>query len=470
MQGPVLAQRQQTRTIPVQIQANAILNMSLIELQQFIETESVENPALCIEEGKRCPICGFMTNDKSCPVCGASMSYQEIKEVESDSYDENDYLKKAFEYADTDSVFDPFRTVASTLTLTDYLKGQARMCLAGRKLRIAEYLIDSLDDDGYFRESLFETAEEFATAVPEIEEILRTVQNFEPAGIAARDLRECLLIQLNRLQSSEPVASYAFQILTDHWEDFSKMKLKAIASKIGIGLDVVLEACEFIKESLNPYPATMYQTPFGDLAPANSSAIVPDVLLSKSGETIRINVVDNMGSVLHIDETYDEIYQTIQNGKTYMNEEDCKHIKEHVERVKCILEAIDLRKKTIARVTNFLIEYQREFILKGASYLRPLKQKEVAKELKVHESTISRALAGKYCRLPSGEVISFEVFFDSALPVRNMIKQIILQSAEPLSDSEIMRKLAENGIEIARRTVAKYREQLKLLPYQFRTI
>lgn len=144
------------------------------------------------------------------------------------------------------------------------------------------------------------------------------------------------------------------------------------------------------------------------------------------------------------------------------------HIREHVERVKCILEAIALRKKTVARVATYIADYQQGFLLHGPSRLRPLRQKDVAKALEVHESTICRAVAGKFCKLPSGEAVSFEVFFDSAMPVRNMITEIISRSADPLTDSEITRKLSEQGIEIARRTVAKYREQLRVLPYQLR--
>ncbi len=134
------------RTIPVQIQANAILNMSLLELQQFVETEAMENPALSIEDGHRCPVCGFLNSTRACPVCGASMTRTEP--VETDRISERDYLDRAFASADTDTMFDPFRSVAQSMNLRDYLKRQARMALGGRKLRIAEYLIESLDDDG----------------------------------------------------------------------------------------------------------------------------------------------------------------------------------------------------------------------------------------------------------------------------------------------------------------------------------
>lgn len=466
MNGPAMAQRQQLRTIPVQIQANAILNMSLLELQQFIETEAAENPALSIDESCRCPVCGFLTSSRACPVCGASMSGVDL--IGDSAIGERDYLQRAYASADTESMFDPFRTVAKTTDLREYLKAQARMALSGRKLRIAEYLVDSLDDDGYFRESLFEAAEEFAAAVPEIEDVLGVIQCFDPAGIAARDLRESLLIQLRCLHSTDPVAAYAEQILIDFWEDFAKMKLKVIARDLETTQDVVLETCEFIKDNLTPHPASLYVAAYDDLSPRDSAAIVPDIMITEHDGGFKTEVVDSHGCFAGIDETYDKTYESIKMGDCYLNEDDCRHIREHVERVKVILDAIALRKKTLARVAAFLVDYQKDFIIHGPSHLKALRQKDVAQALEVHESTICRALADKYCRLPSGEVISFEVFFDSALPVRNMIRQIVATSTQPLSDSEIAKRLAENGFTIARRTVAKYRDQLRMLPYQLR--
>ena len=460
-----LAQRQQLRAIPIQIQANAILNMSLIELQQFIETEAVENPALNVKEGSRCPICGFVTGEKACPVCGASMKASPSMD---EKLDERGYLERTYAAAGMEATFDPFRTVASSISIADYLKQQARMALSGRQLRICEYIIDSLDDDGYFRESLFETAEEFAVAVPEVEEVLRVLQSFDPAGIGARDLRDCLLIQLRTLGANSTAASNAERILLDFWDEFSKMKLKAIAKAMGVTPSVIAEAAGFIKDHLTPYPASTYAEPFSELTPGDGAAVVPDVVMHARGESIKVDVLNSFGEMLSIDETYEDLYGSIKQGDTYLSEDDCRHIREHVERVKCILDAIALRKKTLARVASYIADYQQGFLLHGPSHLRPLKQKEVAQALEVHESTICRAVAGKFCKLPSGETVSFEVFFDAALPVRNMIQEIIARSTEPLTDSEITRKLAENGVEIARRTVAKYREQLRVLPYQLR--
>ncbi|NLN75198.1 MAG: hypothetical protein GX139_02660 [Armatimonadetes bacterium] len=469
MQSAALSHRQTLRAIPVQIQANAILNMSLIELQEFIETEAVENPALAVKEGARCSICGFVTEHKACPVCGASMNVTH----ESDAADERDYLERAYSAAGNEAPFDPFRTVASTVDLGAYLKQQAGMSLSGRRLRICKYLIDCLDDDGYFRESLFETAEEFAVAVPEVEEVLKALQGFDPVGIGARDLRECLLIQLRYIalmadSEDGPAISDAQRILVDYWEDFSKLRIGYIAKRMGVPIGVVKNAARFIKDTLNPYPASSYNQPFGNLSEEQSPAIIPDVVLRQTEESIKVEVLDSYGNLLGIDETYEELYGSIKQGDTYLNSDDCRHIREHVDRVRVILDAIALRKKPLARVATYLAEYQQAFLLHGPSKLLPLRQKDVAKALEVHESTICRAVAGKFCRLPGGEAVSFDIFFDSAMPVRTMIQEIIARSAEPISDSEIASRLAEQGIEIARRTVAKYRDQLRVLPYQLR--
>ena len=466
MQGHALAQKQQLRTIPVQIQANAILNMSLIELQQFIETESMENPALSVKEGSRCPVCGFLAGDEACPVCGASMNRR--KDAETERLVERDYLERAFAAAGSDTMFDPFRTVASAVDLPDYLKRQARMSLGGRHLRIADYLIDSLDDDGYFRESLFETAEQFAAAVPEIESVLAVVQSFDPPGIAATDLRGCLLIQLRSLDADGSTVSNAERILLDYWEEFSKLRHKTTAKKMDVTVAVVREACDFVKEHLTPRPASTYRAPFAELSPRETAAVAADVVVHKRGDSYAAEAVDFHESLLKVDKTYEEVYEHIRKGRSYLGEEDSRHVREHVERVRCILEAIKLRKKTLLRVAGCLIEYQKEFLAHGASHLRPLRQKDVARALEVHESTVCRAIANKYCRLPSGEVISFDVFFDSALPIRHMISQLIAGATEPLSDGQIAKRLAEQGVTVARRTVAKYREQLRLPPYQLR--
>lgn len=473
MPDAALVQRQHQRAIPVQIQANAILSMSILELQQFIETEAMENPALDVDDSARCPVCGFLAGTGVCPVCGASS--ERARAARDEPRSEREHLERVIGTFDCEG-FDPFRTVAGVSGLRDHLRQQARMTLGGRQLRISDYIIDSLDDDGYFREPLYDTAEMFATAVPEVELVLTTVQAFDPPGIAARDLRECLLIQLRALvhtgaeDVSDPeLAALAQRILTDHWEDFSRMRLKPLAARLGISQAELREACNFIRDNLNPRPASLYRQPFGGLAPRETAAVAPDVIVRRHNSTLVAEVVDCHTRHLRIEETYHRAYQSLGCRDVCLGDDDRRHVKEHVERVKCILDAIKLRRKTLGRVALELTDRQHDFLLHGPSHLKPLRQKDLAQALEVHESTICRAIAGKYCKLPSGEVVSFDVFFDAALPIRTMISQLVSRSAEPISDGEIAKRLAEQGVTIARRTVAKYREQMRLLPYQLRS-
>lgn len=467
MQTPVLAQRQQPRAIPAQIQANAILSMNIVELSQFIDKEAMENPALSVDENARCPLCGFLRGESACPICGTSDA-KDTTHLDKTSLSERDLLERAFSSANQQEAFDPFRTVASGGTLRDYLNQQARMLLGGRQLRIAGFLIDSLDEDGYFRESLYDTAEMFAAAVPEIESVLQVIQSFDPPGVGARDLRECLLLQMRVAENSGAEASLARRILIEHWDDFSRMRFKAIAARTGASLDEIKEAAEFIRDNLTPHPSSLYHEPYADLSPNQTAAVAPDVVMRPSGDAFVAEVVDRHSRTLDIDETYKRTYEAARAGSRKLGEDDSRHVREQVERVRCILEAIGLRRKTLGRVATYLADYQRDFIAGGPMRLRPLRQKDMARALGVHESTICRALANKYCQLPNGEVISFEVFFDSALPVRSLINQLISRSAEPLSDGDIAKRLADEGVTVARRTVAKYRDQLRVLPYQLR--
>lgn len=466
MQTPIMAQHQQMRPLPVQIQASTILNMNSIELGEFLDNEALENPALSVDEKSRCELCGFLKGHTACPVCGASDAAS-FRRADAPLSSERDYLERAYSAACQPEVFDPFRTIASESTLREYLLQQARMALGGRKLRIAEFLIDSLDEDGYFRESMYETAESFAAAVPEIESVLQTVQSFDPPGIGARDLRECLLLQLHAIEPVEE-SEFAQRILSEHWDDFSKAKLKNIAASTGAALEEVRGASEFIRENLTPRPSSLFCAPHAELTPRETALVVPDVVIRPSGNTFVAEVIDRHTRTIQIDETYQKTHETIRAGSLRMSDEDKKHVREQVDRVKCILDSIHLRKQTLARVAGYLADHQRDFIARGPLHLKTLRQKDVAHALGLHESTICRALANKHCLLPSGETISFEVFFDSALPIRNMISRIVATSTEPLSDSEIMRRLASDGVTIARRTVAKYRDQLRVPAYQLR--
>lgn len=464
MQGYVLTQKQELRPLPVQIQANTILAMNTLDLQRFIETESAENPALTVDDSARCALCGFLRAHNICPVCGSSQR----KKVSSSSYD-NEHLLLHSSSTTDEECYDPFKTVAVSADLKEYLKSQANVALSGRAARIAEFLIELIDDDGYLRESLYEIAERFSVAVPEVEAVLSVIQTFDPPGIAARNLQECLLIQLRSLERSDQLARIAELILTNYWEDFSKLRIKQIAAKLQISTAVVKKVQEFVRTNLNPYPTSAFRQPFGRLEARETAAVVPDVEIILTSDDIVVQTIDWFDQLIGLDKTYKKMYQLIMNQQVNLDEEERRHIKEYVNRACSMLEFVQLRKRTLGIVAKRVVEHQKDYVLRGPSHLKPLRQKEIAQELNLHESTVSRALANKYCRLPSGELISFDVFFDSALPIKESISRVISISPRPLSDSEIARYLAEQGVVVARRTVAKYRNQLRVPPYRLRS-
>lgn len=467
MPSQTMAARQIARTIPEQIQAGKILRMGLPELQSFVEQQVLENPALAVEESARCPLCGAPLSDAtSCRICGSSLDSAPTKDADDDDYVESE----GFQNVDFDDDYDPFGAVAAETDLQSHLHRQAAAVFEGHNLIVANYIIDSLDDKGYFTESLLETANLFGLSVPELRKILDEIQAFDPAGIAATDVRECILIQLRQVQSPSEVSELARRVAEDCWEELSKLKLQAIADKLDADTDDVKEALEFIGSELTPYPSSLYRAEWQEFAPTKVAKIVPDVVIRETEDGLVVEVVDFRLGTLKIDEIYDAVYNQVREPGHTFTDEERKHVCEQVNNARCVLDAIELRKTTLARLSVHLVQEQRDFVLKGKAYVKPMTQKQVAEALAVHESTVSRAVTEKHVQLPSGEVISFDLFFDSALPIKEKILQIVSAcgpSAQP-SDSQIAAKLAEQGIQVARRTVAKYRLQLQIPSSQLR--
>lgn len=488
--------RQFVRTIPEQILASRVLEMSVTELQSFVEQQMLENPALVIDDEHRCPLCGAPTSDAGvCTLCGSM----------SDAVDgllrSNQGLLSATGsldiYDDTeDDNCDPFCRVAAETDLAAYLHRQSAIAFKDKDRIVADYIIDSLDHRGYFCESLVETASLFGLCVPEFRTILDAVQEFDPPGIAATSVQECLLLQLRQADISAPAKELAARIITECWRELSRLRWKAISEKLGRPVQEVRDAVRIIGDKLTPYPASLYRPPWQELAPSRAVRVVPDAVIrcleaptddgrapngtraAESGDagfrtpdgTLTCEVVDFRFGSLGIDKLYSAALEQVRKTRAGCSDEEKRHICEQVDKARCVLDAVALRKTTLARLCVYLASEQRDFVLKGAQGLKPMTQKQVARKLGVHESTISRAVRGKYVQLPSGEVVPMDRFFDSALPIKDRIAELVAADAGPgaLTDGQIAARLAEQGIRVARRTVAKYRGQLQLPPAQLR--
>jgi RNA polymerase sigma-54 factor len=475
-----LLPQQQMKVTPKQIAANYILQLSSMELQDVINTELSENPALDLEEVQKCPLCGEELSGRVCTRCfGAGTKAQQA----SSAYQTDDEPLEGQNLMvrdDDDEEFDPIARAEAETTLSEYLMWNMRVLLPKRLQPVAENIIGNLNEFGYLDMKLDEIADSAGVTVADAEQALKAIQSVEPWGLGARDTRECLLIQMERLEEmGEAVPPQARSIVQDHLRELGEHKFGDIAQALRISREEVQAAWEYVKTNLNPFPAQAFASgPGGDLA-GSSTALRPDVIISKNEEgEFEVEVIESRRFSLKVNPVYRELVGQMQaaragNGAAApdMNDQERQHIREYVTRAKFFIDNINQRRQTMARITNVIVECQREFLENGIQQLRPLTRAEVGERIGMHESTVSRATAGKFVLLPTGQVVAFSLFFTASLGVKDVIKQIIDAEdvARPFSDQEIVEKLrADNGIILARRTVAKYREELQILPARLR--
>lgn len=462
--GSMVGRQQQTATmVPEHIMGKAVLKMNLQEVQQFIETQCAENPALVMEEESRCPACGCMLSGDLCPACGASkVSCTEDFRADDDSWQERSYDSSSTGDAD---YYEPFARIASPKSLCEHLNEQARLSLEGEDLRVAESLIDYLDEDGYLREPLIDISRSLSMSVPQLETVLHILQTFDPPGVGARDLRECLLLQLSQSEDDSCDKQLAEQIVSDHWDALSRMKLERIATALKVEMTDVTDAVSFLRDSTSPRPADAFHDPWDGLSPQRVSRTRPDVVVLRTENGFAAQIPDPLTGRVAVEDVYSELFLEMSQKKTGFAEKDRVHIKECVLKARALIEALEFRKSSLRKVIDELMDYQADYFAKGPLALKPITKKELAQRIGLHESTVCRATQDKTIRLPSGEVIEFDVLFDAALPVRELVREF---AAQRLSDGAIAEKLSEVGIQLARRTVAKYRDQLGVLPLEYR--
>ncbi|MCL6518665.1 MAG: RNA polymerase factor sigma-54 [Armatimonadetes bacterium] len=458
------SQKQIAGIAPEYIMGKSVLKMSSLELQEFVQAQSVENPALVIEEVPQCPVCGRDLSDGECPACGSHPLDVSNDQVESDDWHEEGWLAVQ-RSSESDTSFEPLSVVASPQSLRDYLKEQIRTSLEPELYEIADFIVDVLDEDGYLREPLIDMASRLGLSVPELESVLEKVQDLDPPGIAARSLQECLLIQLKRLTIAHPAHFLACVIVRDHWDGVVRMRLDQVAKKIGVSREQVDGAFKFIREHLNPRPASMFRDPWERFAPHNVCRTSPDIEVRLDADGLIAQIVDPTTGRIAVDQFYADLYAEMSHKRNGYSESDRAHVRECVLKAQALIEALEFRKVTLRKIANELLNLQADFFLRGPSELKPMTRKELAARIGVHESTVCRAIKDKTIRLPSGEVISMELLFDSALPVKELVRSL---ASQRLSDSEIAARLKELGISIARRTVAKYREQLRVPRMEYR--
>ena len=451
------------RVTPKQIAANSILAMSSVELTEAIAAELDENPALDMVEQSNCPICGSVITGSHCTEClpkgAAGYGPAEIMDGGPGDYAARD---------DTDEL-DPIARAESEFTLTEHLTWTLHALLPTRLHPVADYAIGALDDNGFLTDTDQEIAAATGTTPDDVSAVREAMRGIEPIGVGSRNISESLLAQIAWLRESGEmeVPQAAEAIVRDHLNDLGERRFGLIASTLGIGSDEVLEAWEFVKVNLHPYPTSAFSAAIGSSG-STRTIVRPDVLIRIVDGELQVEVVESRRFSLRVDPTYARLSAGMRSADA--SESDRQHVREFVGRARFFIDNVNRRRATLQRIAECLVERQRDYLLHGVQHLVPLTRAEVGALIGMHESTVSRATAEKYVMLPTGEVVPFGHFFTASLGVKDQIRKMIEAEdpANPLSDQEIADRLAEEGVAIARRTVAKYRDELQLLPARLR--
>jgi RNA polymerase sigma-54 factor len=360
-----------------------------------------------------------------------------------------------------------FDSLASGTSLQEHLLEQVRLSEVTDEQRpIADMIIGNIDDYGYLKATLEEMS--LSTGIPaaDIELVLKIIQTFHPAGVAARDLRECLLLQLER-QGKQNTSE--FRIVRDFMEALGKRRIPEIARGLGEDVVDVQKALSRVGQ-LEPRPGRAF-------LPDNDQYVLPEVFVSKSGEEFVVSTNNEQIPHLRISNTYKDLMAQADSSSEVRD-----YIREKIRAGKFLIKSLHQRQQTILNIAKEIVHRQRDFMERGVAFLKPLTMVQVAEVVGVHETTVSRAVSGKYMQTPQG-VFEMKYFFTSGIQtatgegmsntsVKDMIADIFKaeDAAKPLSDQEVVLMLSERGIVIARRTVAKYRSELNILPSNLRKV
>jgi RNA polymerase sigma-54 factor len=461
-------QEMNVRVSPSLIEANHILSLSLAELRQTVMHEINQNPALDMLDHETCRVCGEPMTAGRCANCSKDEKQEDSVRDDLEALYEGYTAPTRTSSVVEEDDFDPMSLVASEARMQDQLRADLHATLPAEDAGIAEYLIDCLDDNGYLRYSVESVAEEMGADPKRVEWVLLRLQELAPVGVGARDLRECLLLQVEYLEREEGAPPLVREIVSGYLDELGAHKFGYIARQLHATAEQVSEARTYIKERLTPFPSQDPASGRTWRSPSRSVFVTPDVVIRESEGKLEVEVMEGRQFELRLSPAYLRIASQLDSNPNGFSEEERRHIREYVSRTKLFISNVNQRRKTIHRIATSLVDLQEEFIRLGVRRLRPLTRAMLAEHIGVHESTVSRATAGKFVMLPGRRVIPFSDFFTASLSVKDVIKEIITKEDGALTDRQIGEKLRERGIRVARRTVAKYRAELGILPSTLR--
>jgi RNA polymerase sigma-54 factor len=472
--------RQDLRINPRLFQAMDLLYMPLLDLQQHLKQELLGNPFLELVENE----------DEAEP--SATPEKEQIEQEKQREDEPNwedillddgaDAIKAARDLSEAREYTEPVSV--ESRDLSDHLHEQVQLLdLTPRQQLLAEEVLGNIAEDGYLGATLDEIVEganrllnEFAAqeeidaevqpyTFADAEEMLGIIQTLDPPGVGARDLRECLLLQLRDRKQTDTLA---YRIVHDAWDDLKGHRWSDLGKRFGIDAAEVQRVADELAK-LDPKPGLQY-------APANDTYIIPDLVVDKVGDSYHVSLNDGGLPRLRISRTY----QDIARDRKKFQGENKEFINQRLNSAHWMIQAIEQRRQTMLKVMNFIVDRQREFFEKGVEYLRPLTLREVADVINMHESTVSRVTNEKYVQTPRG-LLPLKFFFSSGLQtstgedasarsIKAQIQKLVgdEDAKDPLTDQQIVEMFGAKGVKIARRTVAKYRDQLNILPARMR--
>lgn len=440
-------------------QAIKLLPLSRLELVQTIRNELVENPLLeetLLEEDEAASTDqeDSITEDEG----------QETGELDGDiDWDVymQDMREMGLSWTDRQELPSYESTLSPQLSLGDHLLWQLNLSVPDETSReIGTYLIGNIDEGGYLTTSVEEVAQSLNVGLEQVEAALQLIQGFDPTGVASRSLKECLLIQIRQ---GELAGSVVEQVVEKHLEKLYEQHFPRIARDLGVSLEEIIQSVQTIRK-LDPKPGLRFSS-------ESSGYIIPDVIVLKVGDEYQIFFNDEGVPRLRVS----PYYYNMLNSKDSLQPEARKFIEEKFRSAVWLIKSIEQRRQTLFKVARSLVRYQREFLDKGTAHLRPLILKDVAEDIEMHESTVSRVTTNKYMHTPQG-IFELKYFFHSGIDsmegdtmssvtVKDMIRKLVDSEdpREPLTDQQIVGRLGEENVRIARRTVTKYRKELKIL-------
>ena len=476
----------QQRLAPQLIQSLQLLQMSTLELELEIVQQMEMNPLLeespeekteAEVEEEETTVEDAIKEEEPVPEDFEEVNWDSLL---ADQFDQNSY--------NNDNTHDPNpnweedrepqeNRITTVPPLVELLNTQViESDLRDEAVDIAEFIIGNIDDRGYLACTTGEIAEALATEEAEVERVLAVIQTFDPPGIGARDLAECLAIQLTQ---REEESQLALQVIRNHMEDLTKRRFSRITRGLGISNDELKGALELI-EKLQPHPGHTIST-------SNSSGLLtldtdvpyvtPDIIVEKAGEEWVVSLTHGNLPSLRINSQYVKL---LKDGRANGTDDSGNYVSKKLNEARWLINAIHQRRTTMLKVAQYLVRAQMDWFEKGDGHLKPMVLQDVADAVEMHVSTISRVSNGKYMLTPRG-VFELKYFFDSkvhsddgqdvsARSVKERISDLIAEEdkANPLSDQEIADRLGDEGLRLARRTVAKYRNQLRINSQRYR--